>query len=373
MPADAPAPRLPAAVETAQDLRDAVAVRLEEICDRHRDQARAVHPEAVALVDAVARLCAGGKRLRAVLCWLGWRAAGGDPSDPRVLTAGAAFELFQAAALIHDDILDRSDTRRGMPSVHRAFEARHRAQGWRHEAGHFGVSAAILAGDVCLAMSDTAFAEAVAGSPRADRARAEAERMRFEVMTGQYLDVLAEMTPAEADPAAAERAAAAVVEFKSARYSAVHPLALGGLLAGADDALLAAFEEVTLPFGLAFQYQDDLLGVFGDPSATGKPSGDDLREGKRTVLIARAMGLLDPADAARLDADLGDPALSEERVRSWQERLDACGARAAVTADVERLSRQAGNAVAALEGHGVPAGVRQELTALIDAFTTRTA
>ncbi|MFB1428281.1 polyprenyl synthetase family protein [Micrococcus endophyticus] len=351
--------------------RAAVAEELTRTLDEHRERARAVHPLTVPLVDAVGDLAAGGKRLRAVLGWLGWRAAGGDPEDPRIARTGAALELFQAAALIHDDILDRSDTRRGMPSVHRRFEAEHRASGWRHDAGHFGVSAAILAGDVALGMSETAFAAALEGAGRPARARDEFERMRFGVMVGQYLDVAAEMAPPATDPAEAEAAAEAVVEHKSARYSAVHPLALGGLLAGADDALVAAFAEVSLPFGLAFQYQDDLLGVFGDPAATGKPAGDDLREGKRTVLIARAVALLSPADAAALDADLGDPGLSAERIAHWQRALEECGARQAVTDRVAALSARAAEAVGALEAHGVPADVRAELTALIEAATTR--
>ena len=369
MPADAAVTRPHPADQDR--FRAAVAGELTRTLDEHRERARAVHPLTVPLVDAVGDLTQGGKRLRAVLGWLGWRAAGGDAQDPRIARAGAAFELFQAAALIHDDILDRSDTRRGMPSVHRRFEALHRASDWRHEAGHFGVSAAILAGDVALGMSETAFAGALEGTPREARARQELERMRFGVMVGQYLDVAAEMAPPAADPGEAEAAAEAVVEHKSARYTAVHPLALGGLLAGADDDLLAAFGAVSLPFGLAFQYQDDLLGVFGDPATTGKPAGDDLREGKRTVLIARAVALLAPEDAEALDVDLGDPGLTEARIAHWQRALEACGARRAVAERVDALSRQAADAVADLAAHGVPTPVRDELTALIESATTR--
>lgn len=355
------------------DYRAAVAARLEEILAEHRARAAGIHPAAEPAVAALARLTGAGKRLRAVLTWLGWRAAGGAADDPRPVTAGAAFELFQAAALVHDDILDRSDTRRGMPSVHRAFEARHRELGWRHDAEHFGVAAAILAGDVALALSDATFSRALEGSARPERARAEMERMRFEVMLGQYLDVAAEMAPPAADPHEAERAASAVVEHKAARYSAVHPLAFGGLLAGADDALVAAFEEVSLPFGIAFQLQDDLLGVFGDPEATGKPAGDDLREGKRTVLVARASALLPEAEARALDAELGDPDMAEARVRHWQDRLEEVGARASVADEVARLSRRAEDGLAALADHGVPAAVREELAALIRAYTVRAA
>ncbi|MCG7423516.1 polyprenyl synthetase family protein [Micrococcus porci] len=361
--------------ETASvsDFRAAVAERLTAVLDGHARGAARIHPDADPVVEAVSVLTSGGKRLRAVLCWLGWRAAGGSPTDPRAAVAGAAFELFQAAALIHDDILDRSDTRRGMPSVHRRFEARHREHGWRHEAEHFGVSAAILAGDVALALSDSMFSRAIEGTPRAERARREMERMRFEVMVGQYLDVAAEMAPPAADPAAAERAARAVVEHKSARYSAVHPLALGALLAGADDDLVAAFEAVSLPFGMAFQLQDDLLGVFGDPAHTGKPAGDDLREGKRTVLVARAEALLPRGEAAALDAELGDPALSAERVAHWQRRLEEVGARTAVADEVDRLSAEARRGLERLAALGVGTDVRGELAELIDAYTVRTA
>lgn len=369
MPADDAAPR-PRPADQGR-FRAAVADELSRMLSEHRERASAIHPLTAPLVDAVGDLTAGGKRLRAVLGWLGWRAVGGDPEHPRIARAGAAFELFQAAALIHDDILDRSDTRRGMPSVHRRFEARHRDAGWRQEAEHFGVSAAILAGDVALGLSETAFTDALVGTPREARAREELARMRFGVMVGQYLDVVAEMAPPLADPAEAEAAAEAVVEHKSARYSAVHPLAMGGLLAGGDDALVDAFGAVSLPFGLAFQYQDDLLGVFGDPVATGKPAGDDLREGKRTVLIARAVALLSPQDAAALDADLGDPGLPAERVAHWQSALEACGARRAVADRVASLSRQAAEAVGDLGAHGVPADVRADLTALIEAYTAR--
>ncbi|MDY6055574.1 polyprenyl synthetase family protein [Micrococcus sp.] len=345
--------------------RAAVDARISAVLDAAAERAGAIDPAGVPLVDALRRLSSGGKRLRAMLAWTGWRAAGGAPEAARAVEVGAAVELFQTAALVHDDILDRSDTRRGMPSVHRDFEARHRAQQWRHDAEHFGTAAAILAGDLCLALSDESFARAVAGSAREDRARAEAERMRFEVMVGQYLDVRAEMAPPAGDPAEALRAAAAVVEFKSARYTAVHPFALGALLAGADDALVAAGEQVLLPFGLAYQYRDDLLGVFGDPETTGKPAGDDLREGKRTVLVARAQALLPAEEAAALDADLGDPRLSEECVHLWRRRLEQVGARSEVVEDIGALSAQALEALEALASAGAPVEVCRELDALI--------
>lgn len=356
-----------------EQFRAAVSQQLTGLLQTHRARAEAIHPEAAAVIDAVIRLTSGGKRLRALLGWLGWRAAGGAADDPRIVTAGAAFELFQAAALIHDDILDRSDTRRGMPAVHRAFEALHRSSGWRQDAGHFGTSAAILAGDVCLSLSDAAFHEAFDGCPRPRRTRQEMETMRLEVMLGQYLDVLAEVAPPAEDPSLAARRAATVVEFKSARYTAVHPAALGVLLAGGDDALVSAFEPVTLPFGLAFQYQDDLLGVFGDPAVTGKPAGDDLREGKRTVLIAHALDLLPAAEAAALEEDLGRPDLDGPRVESWQQRLRDCGAHDRVRDEVDALVSQAQDALEGLERSGAEPTAVVDLRALMQGLLDRTA
>ncbi len=363
----------PHASLTPEQFRAAVADRLTELLDAHRAHAAHIHPEAAAVVDSISRLTAGGKRLRATLGWLGWRAAGGAPDDPRIFTAGAAFELFQAAALIHDDILDRSDTRRGMPAVHRSFEAVHRSSGWLQDPAHFGVSAAVLAGDVCLSLADTAFHDAFAGSPRADRARREMETMRFEVMLGQYLDVLAEVAPPADDPTAAAQRAETVVEYKSARYSAVHPMALGALLAGGDDGLVASFESVTLPFGLAFQYQDDLLGVFGDPELTGKPSGDDLREGKRTVLIAHALDLLPAEEAAALEEELGRAELGDKQVAHWQDTLRRCGAESRVRAEIDALVARAQQAAGRLEAAGAEPSAVADLHGLMDALLHRTA
>ncbi len=372
VPHDASRTPGPAAVGLDQ-ARTLVEARLARILDQQREHAARIHPDAAPVVDVLSRLSGGGKRMRALLAWIGWRAAGGAANAERILTAGAAVELFQTAALVHDDILDRSDTRRGMPSVHRSFEASHRHHGWRHDPEHYGVSAAILAGDVCLALADTTFLEAILGSARPDRALAEMQTMRFEVMVGQYLDVLAEMVPPAADTAAAGARAETVVEYKSARYSAVHPLALGALLAGGDDALVAAFERVTLPFGIAYQYQDDLLGVFGDPDLTGKPAGDDLREGKRTTLIAHAVALLDPSTAAELDADLGRPDLTDERIHHWLRRLTDCGARQRVEDDIRTRLEESTAARAGLVEAGAAEDAVTDLTALMDSLVHRNA
>ncbi|WP_313821051.1 polyprenyl synthetase family protein [Citricoccus sp.] len=315
----------------------AMGTRMVELLDGYRDRAAAISDSTTPLVESIAGLVRGGKRMRAVLSWWGWQGAGGQPDDPRILDAAVALELFQAAALIHDDILDRSDTRRGAPSIHRAFEARHRRAGWRQDPGHFGVSAAILTGDLCLSLSEEVFASAADASTNPAGARGLFNEMRFEVMAGQYLDILDEVEVPGQDPAEALQRARTVLRFKSARYSVVHPLGLGGILSGADEDLLEHYGRISAPLGEAFQLQDDLLGVFGDPAVTGKPAGDDLREGKRTELVAHALDLLTPSQVAEVEAALGDPELPPRAVSRIQNLLESGGARARVEREVVDL------------------------------------
>lgn len=318
---------------------------------------------AVPLADALTDMLAGGKRLRAAFCYWSWRAHGGDPDSPdaeAVLRVGAALELFQAAALFHDDVMDDSDTRRGTPAAHRRFAARHTEQGWSGDARRFGESAAILLGDLALVASEREFVRAVAGLPTGRRARAHAifDRMRTEVTVGQYLDVLAQALPWGEDPVADEERAREVIVAKSARYSVEHPLLLGAVLAGADDAALATASAYGLPLGEAFQLRDDLLGVFGDPATTGKPAGDDLREGKRTVLVARAMGhARATGDTELIDAlvaGLGDRDLDDARSQELARRIAASGAVADVEALIAELGDRAfaGLAASSLEPEG---------------------
>jgi geranylgeranyl diphosphate synthase, type I len=339
------------------------------LLDDYRRNAEQISTSAAPLVEAIAGLVRGGKRLRAVLAWWGWQGAGGVAEDHRIVEAAVGLELFQAAALIHDDILDRSDTRRGAPSIHRAFATRHRQSGWRQDPEHFGTSAAILTGDLCLSMSEEVFAHAAdsTGSPGASRSMFN--RMRFEVMAGQYLDVLDEVEVPGQDPAEALARARTVLRYKSARYSVVHPLNLGGALADPDGAPLAHYEAFSLPLGEAFQLQDDLLGVFGDPGVTGKPAGDDLREGKRTELVAHALSLLAPDQVSELEGSLGDPDLTPEAVARLQVLLDECGARGRVEDEVSTLGDQA---LSALDVMPVDEAVRAGLARLAGRILRRT-
>lgn len=331
------------------------------------------------LVEAVARMLSGGKRLRAAFCWWSWRAHGGEPGTPEaaaVLRVGAALELFQAAALFHDDVMDDSDTRRGMPSAHRAFERLHAERALVGDAERFGASAAILLGDLALVASEQEFAGALADAPasRATTARQVFDLMRTEVTVGQYLDVLAQAMPWGDDPDADEARARRVIRAKAARYSVEHPVVLGAALADADAPALDACRELGLPLGEAFQLRDDLLGVFGDPSTTGKPAGDDLREGKRTVLVARALRLArargDEATVALLRDHLGDRAMPDDVVARLASAIESTGAVEEVERTIEEL---AGRAFAIMAARGWPEPAASHLADVAHAAVDRRA
>jgi geranylgeranyl diphosphate synthase type I len=340
---------VPALVDV-EDVRSHVDALLEAHVGRLRVVLASASDDADRLADAAAQMLSGGKRLRAAFCYWSWRAHGGRPGTPEahaVLRVGAALELFQAAALFHDDVMDDSDTRRGFPAAHRAFAALHDEHNLVGDPVRFGAAAAILLGDLMLVASEQEFAGALtlAPLPRAQSARAVFDLMRTEVTVGQYLDVLAQSLPWGADPRSDEARAREVIRAKSARYSVEHPITLGAALADADDDELAACRALGLPLGEAFQLRDDLLGVFGDPDATGKPAGDDLREGKRTVLVARAVarasGSGDIATAELLRTRLGDRALTDDEVAQIAAAIARTGAPDDVEALIDELAARA--------------------------------
>ena len=363
-----------ASVTATQQDRDFSALldeRITEFFARERERVTAISPHATVLVDAIEDLTRGGKRLRALLCYWGWRAAGGAVADDVAVAAAASLELFQTAALIHDDILDRSDTRRGKPSVHRVFEALHRDAGWSADAAHFGVSAAVLTGDMSLSFAEQLFADATArvAADAAATAREIFSTMRTEVMAGQYLDIHAEVAPAVGDPEEQLERAMTVLRYKSAKYSVEHPVAIGAALAGADDEFLAACAAFTLPLGEAFQLRDDVLGVFGDPETTGKPAGDDIKEGKRTALIALCSAGCSPAQRQWLESVLGSERLTEEDVARVRDLMRSSGAHERSEQLIADLVASSDEALAVLPTGEVP---RAGLRALADAAVRRT-
>jgi geranylgeranyl diphosphate synthase type I len=253
----------------------------------------------------------GGKRLRPAFAYWGWRAITGRDALDDELLLFSALELLHACALVHDDVIDASATRRGSPTTHHKFAELHRSRGWRGAPEQFGISAAILLGDLALVWAD---------------------------------DIVAEASGVESIASAM-----AVNTYKTASYTVVRPLQLGVAAAADRPDIQALFHELGTDLGVAFQLRDDVLGVFGDPAVTGKPSGDDLRSGKRTVLVAEAVELADNSDplaAKRLRTSLGT-ALTDAQVRELCEVIESVGALAAVEDRIDVLTRRAMSALAA--------------------------
>ncbi|WP_249999425.1 polyprenyl synthetase family protein [Actinoplanes sp. M2I2] len=325
-----------------------------------------VDDDCAPLVGYVADLMSGGKRLRAAFCYWGRRAAGAA-DEPAAVTVAAALEFLQAAALIHDDVMDGSDLRRGAPAMHRRFGTLHRGSRWAGDADHFGISAAVLAGDLCLLWSDELYAGSGLPPVALGRGRAIFNRMRTQLMGGQYLDLLDQASAGRRQPGALDRARR-VMHYKSAKYTVEHPLLLGGRLAGADDDLLASYSAFGLSLGEAFQLRDDVLGVFGDSGRTGKPAGDDLREGKRTVLVALAFEQATAVQEGILTSLLGDRALDSAGVGALREIIVDTGALTRVEVMIGELLEQS---LAALDRADLDEPGRSVLHALAEAATDR--
>jgi geranylgeranyl diphosphate synthase type I len=345
-------------------LRCRVDKALTAFLAHQRSRMAAVDPALDDVADALeAFVLRGGKRMRPAFAYWGYRGAGGIDADT-VVTAVAALELVQASALIHDDLMDRSDTRRGEPAVHRRFTKKHVDAGWRGDAGQFGDSAAVLLGDLCLVWSDELLHSSGVDADALARARPVFDEMRTEVTVGQYLDVL---TQATGDTSLTR--ASKVATYKSAKYTVERPLLIGAALAGAPAAVSAAYSAYGLPLGEAFQLRDDVLGVFGDPEQTGKPAGDDLREGKRTYLIAAAFEAASPADRAEIDARLGDPDLDGAGVARLRDIIRGSGALKRTETRITALTTAA---LGALQAAPLDPDAAAVLHDLADAATRRT-
>ena len=397
-------------------IRTEVAHALEHFLAQQRQTLAGVGDDLLPCLDAMEGLLAGGKRLRPAFCYWGWRAAGGSDC-PQIFTAAAALELLQASALVHDDVMDASDTRRGQQAVHRQFASRFaagklgpadqlrfasgersgggtrsalragstgragsaRAAGSARRAGsaeQFGLGAAILIGDMLLAWTD----ELYHGSGFAPEVLASGQpalnAMRTEVAAGQYLDLLSQVSHSTS-----VRAALRVVTYKTAKYTIERPLQLGvSLAAGAAKttpgvgparttaAIEAVCTEYGIPLGIAFQLRDDVLGVFGDPARTGKPVSGDISEGKPTVLMAIARERASISQAGILDRHFGDRNLTEAAAARVKAVLTETGAVAECEALIGASVKEA---VAALDGAPITADAKAALAALAVTATDR--
>jgi geranylgeranyl diphosphate synthase type I len=309
----------------------------------------------------------GGKRLRPAFAYWGWRAVANGEPDREVLLLFSALELLHACALVHDDVIDDSSTRRGRPTVHIHFAALHRERNWRGSADRFGLSAAILLGDLALAWAD----DIVFGADIPREAQRRVQRVwadiRTEVLGGQYLDIVAEASAAESIASAMN-----VDTFKTACYTVTRPLQLGAAAAADRPDVQAVFDQFGTDLGVAFQLRDDVLGVFGDPAVTGKPSGDDLRSGKRTVLLAEAVELADKSDplaANMLRSSIGAQ-LTDAQVGELRDVIESVGALAAIERRIATLTQRA---LATLASAPIKASAKAGLSELAKTATNRTA
>jgi geranylgeranyl diphosphate synthase type I len=330
-----------AATPSAVELASAVTDQLREYLRDRRSDAAYIGTDYAELTAALEEfVLRGGKRLRPAFAYWGWRAvadAAADPVDPAMLRLFSALELLHACALVHDDVIDASATRRGLPTVHRLFCDKHRSSQWHGSSEQFGISAAILLGDLALVWADDIVATADLSVDAQVRVRRVWSAIRTEVLGGQYLDIVAESSGAES-----VASAMTVNIYKTASYTISRPLQFGAAAAADRPDVLAVFHELGTSLGVAFQLRDDVLGVFGDPAITGKPSGDDLRSGKRTVLLAEAVERaekVDPVAAKLLRTSIGTE-LSDAQVKELCLVIESVGALAAVEDRIDTLTRR---------------------------------
>ena len=321
------------------------------------DRVRSLHPSlAVWAEELDGMLAAGGKRLRPALLLLGHAAVAPTADEARVFPAALALELLHTCALLHDDLLDDASTRRGRTTAHVGFAATHRTRGWAGDPDRYGAAAAVLVGDLAFVVADELFLRADVAPGVLLRAMRAFTVLREEVMAGQALDV-----QAAAARLTDRELALTIATAKSGRYSVARPLEIGALLGGADDVTAASIATAVEPLGQAFQVRDDLLGVFGDQGTTGKSAAGDLREGKRTLLVAEAAARLDDADRRELESLLGDPTLDDAGVERARALLQASGGVEATRAWVDDAVARGLAAVAELD---IDSTARDTLTAL---------
>ena len=322
-----PAPAAPAALAS---VAGPVEARLREVLDTERRRWAAVDPDLGPPLDALARfVLAGGKRLRPAFCHWAFVGAGGAPDDPAIIDTGAAFELLHAFALVHDDVMDGSATRRGERTIHVEFDETHGRSTWRGESRRFGEGVAILIGDLAEVFAD----RLMTAAPPA--AFAVWNELKIELNVGQYLDVLG-TARGGTDLATARR----IARYKSGKYTIERPLHVGAALAGRLDELEGPLSAYGAPLGEAFQLRDDILGTFGDEARTGKPVGDDLREGKPTPLLAIARERTSGTEADLLDR-VGRPDLTAHEISDIQHLFTTSGARAEIETTITDLTAEA--------------------------------
>lgn len=327
-----------------EELRDAVDADLRRFLAAKRSLAH----QGDLLVDEIARLIeAGGKRLRPAFCYWGYR-AGGGADDERIISAAASLELLHTFAIVHDDIMDFASERRGAPTA----------------AAKHGDAVALLVGDLALVLADDLFMGSGYAPDRIAEAFKAYSSMRQRVIFGQYLDLVT-----SGDPMVDEETARLVARLKSGQYTVEMPLLIGACLAGAPQVISDGLVRFGAPLGEAFQLRDDLLGTFGERTDLGKPVDSDIREGKRNLLYAKTLALVDDSQKRYLIERWGRGAeLSDEDVTELRELVESCGARVATE---ELLGDLRDEALEALETLDIEEEARKALRDLARLTTVR--
>ena len=347
-----------------QEVRDCVEIELAQFMREQRAYLDSISPELEPVSQALSSfLLDSGKRLRPLFAYAGIISAGGA-LNPATTKAISSLELLQACALIHDDLMDGSDTRRGKPSIHRHFESIHVQDELEGFAPAYGLASAVLLGDLALVWSNQLLNTSGISAQELARVLPTFDEMRVELMAGQFLDIH-EQTQKNTDLGRSMK----IARYKSGKYTIERPLHMGAVLSGqSSPELLLALSEYGLPLGEAFQFRDDLLGVFGDPSVTGKPAGDDLREGKRTALIAMTDTRCTDAMREESRKYFGKNDLDEKGVAILQEMIESTGAKAELEKMIENLTHRA---VQAIDNSAIADGARNTLTELALIATKR--
>lgn len=350
---------------TTTDRLDELRRHIDAALDRYLDDALPrldeMGPALRPLTAELRAFTSSGKRLRPAFVLVAYEAAGGDDENA-VMGAALALELLHTCALLHDDIIDRADTRRGRPATHRAFADRHATEGWHGDAETYGVAVAILLGDLAFVQADELLLGCEVPPERLLTAFRVFTTLREEVMAGQYLDVAAATTGEES-----RDTALAVATFKSGRYTVTRPLELGAVLAGADETMLAGIRAFGDPLGRAFQVRDDILGVFGATDATGKSDASDLVEGKRTLLVAETLARLDPPEHDEFRSLLGRADLTSAQADRLRDLIRSSGGLEASRAFVDLSIEEALRVLDGLDIEPAAASTLRELAEFLGA------
>ncbi|TAH32123.1 polyprenyl synthetase family protein [Candidatus Saccharibacteria bacterium] len=342
----------------------AVQATLEDFFSTASEAARLIHPDYLRLWRELARVTSnGGKRLRPKMVVLTYTALGGSDSE-RVVPAAAALELLHISLLVHDDIMDRELTRRGQPNVSGIYYQRHYTLlDDDSQRRHYSDSAALLGGDLLLAGSLELMDSCIAPASYVMAAKRIFYRAIREVAGGQLLDSEAAFTP---ESASVEN----IARYKTASYSFIGPLLIGACLAGADQATQDSLKRFGTALGIAYQLQDDLLGVFGDEAITGKSTSSDLREGKQTYVVEYFLNHAPSEQKALFTASFGKPDISDTEIAHLKALLIDVGAR---TATEVRLSSYLERAHAALDELSLSDQAQTDFAWLVDACVRRAA